>query len=87
MSVQLCALRVSGGPVQILDSLDFVGITEHMPLTLIALQEVLGLQAFPSEAHVRTVDQLLWSSRSSSFMLFITPRAKASAMRFLIDLT
>ena len=38
--------------VQVLDHMDFIGITEHMPLTLIALQTVLGLQDFPHKAGV-----------------------------------
>ena len=38
--------------VQFLNEVDFVGITEAMPMNLIALQQALGLQGFPAKAEV-----------------------------------
>lgn len=49
--------------MQVLEHMDFLGITEHMPLTLIALQAVLGLQAFPLKAAVLFPSQVFWTDR------------------------
>eukprot|EP00892_Ulva_mutabilis_P007363 jgi/Ulvmu1/499/UM001_0507.1 len=50
--------------LNVLDHMDFLGITEHMPLTLVALQVVLGLQDFPNNAAACNSHSHSWSQNT-----------------------